>query len=260
MTDDNLLKALAATAREEEAADRLAKDWDRYSAGELSEAEVAELAAKPGQPEGAAEAFRPLGEDFRAALVKQAQDNLAAEQTAPSAPANNTFAFPTKPRRVFAPLALAATVVMGVALSLRMLPAPAEVQPLPGYSASLQGGSEFRSEPQAVDTPVFQPGDRLELRLIPDTAVDGEVAGLAIAPASGNRRLFSDVQVDIAPTGAARVVGIVGSDAGEYRLIVAIGRDDALPAEAELGAALEGSRNAAGPGWQAWAWPVEVSP
>ncbi|MEL7450380.1 MAG: hypothetical protein AAFN78_14290 [Pseudomonadota bacterium] len=260
MTDDNLLKALAATAREDEAADTLDKDWDRYSAGELTEAEAAELAAKPGQPDGAAEAFRPLSDDFRAALVKQAQEQLATEQTAPAAPVSNTVAFPSKPRRVFAPLALAATVVMGVALSLRMLPGPAEVQTLPGYSASLQGGSEFRSDPQAVDVPVFQPGDRLELRLVPDTAVDGEVTGLAIAPASNNRNLFSDVQVDVAPTGAARVVGIVGSDAGNYRLIVAIGRADAMPAEGELAAALADSSNAEGPGWQAWAWPVEVAP
>ncbi|MEM9056793.1 MAG: hypothetical protein AAGD86_04910 [Pseudomonadota bacterium] len=258
MSDDKLLKTLGKAARDAESADRLDARWERLSAGELSDAELAELLADPAQPEGAEEAFRPLGEDFRAELAARAAATLEA---APEAPApDNTVAFPPRRRRTVTTFALAATVVLGVALTLRLLPGPQDVPPLPGYSTTLQGGSAYRSDPQPDAVPTFQPDDRLELRLTPDTAVEGELDGLAVAPHPQNLKLFNDLQLDVAPSGAARVVGRIGDQPGEYRLLVAIGRAGALPDEAALAAALGSADTAAGPGWQAWAYALIVAP
>lgn len=256
MSNDELLKALGSAARDGEAADTLDENWDRYSAGELTDEELAELVSRGDQPTHAEQAFRPLDEDFRRKLASKAESVLAQQtEQAPS----NTVSFPARPRRVLAPLALAASVVLGVALALRMLPGP-QVQPLPGYSVTLQGGTQYRSDPSPAETPVFRPSDRLELRLTPETAVEGAVGGIAIAPHPQNLNLFSDVQVEVAPTGAARVVARIGNDPGDYRLLVAIGRADALPDESELAAALAGRDRAAGPGWQAWGYAINVSP
>ena len=95
MSDDKLLKALAAAARKDNAADQLDARWDDYSKGNLSDDEIGELldaSRAQNEPDNTEEAFRPLGDDFQASVLQQAKAESDPSET-PVQP-SNTVAFP----------------------------------------------------------------------------------------------------------------------------------------------------------------------
>src|SRR4051794_40042585 len=101
--DDRFLRELAQVANDEKQAEeaRLDERWDRLSAGALSPEEEAALRALTEASEeggGAYEAFRPLGREFRARVVRARRDQSAA--AAPAEPPARVLPFRRQARRL----------------------------------------------------------------------------------------------------------------------------------------------------------------
>jgi RNA polymerase sigma-70 factor (ECF subfamily) len=86
MNNDSILSELGALARRErEAESPLDERWDRLAAGTLTaeeDAELRALAASSAEAREAYEAFRPLGADFQARVVRAINAERTTEETA----------------------------------------------------------------------------------------------------------------------------------------------------------------------------------
>ncbi len=275
MRDDDLVSRLADLAREEEAAARRRLDprWDRLAAGTLSTEEAAALREEAvASPEGAAalEAFAPLGEDFRARVAAAVEGEVAAARPEEKAPGEVRGLVPRGEGRRRHRAALedagararrrggrrvlvgAAAAGLAAAVVLAVLRPWAAVEPLPPYLASLSGATEeWRGEAPPETTggpPRFAPGNRLELVLTPERAVEGRPE-VATFLARDGELAYWPVPFEVSDHGAVRIAGTVGEDLplppGESRLAVAVGRQgEALPGEAAISRALREWRGA----------------
>lgn len=256
-TDDALLEALGALAREQEAdgvsladlealaaaddpvsaADRAA--FDALLAGDPEAAALLDRLAGPAPVDRFAEAARAA---FAAADDAEVHPTDGGEREAPAAaPAPKPAASRAEPsgagakilpfrRRTVAVLgavlAIAAALVVFVAR-----PAP----PLPGYAASITGGRQIVRGVESADTPTLGPDDRLNIVLTPDVPVDVPVAVVAfILEPNGEARRWMP-PAEISPQGAVRIAG-TGRELGlvdgagpprEVMLRVFVGRADA---------------------------------
>src|SRR5215218_7525825 len=138
MNEDRLLRELGHLAKEEEGAERARLDerWDRLAAGTLTAEEEAELLAlaetSPGARE-AYEAFRPLGPEFQARVVKKISAEL------PKGWRGRLLQFPAVRIGGWVTAAAAAAAVVVVLLR--------PSAPLPDYQIAVTGGSsEMRGE------------------------------------------------------------------------------------------------------------------
>jgi hypothetical protein len=111
---------------------------------------------------------------------------------------------------------------------------------LPGYEMRLEGA--VRTERSAPAVPqgrlVFAPGNRFELVLTPARSAGTSVEARAFV-AEGDRLVPLDAPApQRSADGALRIAGVVGHDvrlpAGDFDLLVAVGRPRALPSPAEL--------------------------
>jgi hypothetical protein len=169
MSDDDFLRELAQANQDREAEERSRLDerWDRLSAGELSpgeEAELRALAAASPEAREAYEAFRPLGPEFQASVVRaiQAQGLPEAETAVPEAPKPPAKVLPfLKPALVIG-WSTAAAAAAAAMLVLLVRPSV----PLPAYtSLEVSGGSRtMRGGPPEGDRK-FAPGDRIQVTL-----------------------------------------------------------------------------------------------
>ncbi len=222
MSDDLWLRELAQVKRDEEEEERARLDerWDRLSAGELSPDEEAELRALAESSEEAGEAyeaFRPLGPDFHARVVK-----------AVSARRARVLPFPA---RLGAWLSAAAAVAAMLVVFLR------SPGPLPDYAAlDLSGGSKAvrGGEAQAGS---FAPGDRIQVGLRPETDLSkaGKLAARCVLVRGDEARLL-DLRTEIDPGGAVKMDGHLddGLAAGDWTLWAVVGRPGKLPETSEL--------------------------
>jgi hypothetical protein len=269
--DDRFLRELAQVANDEKQAEeaRLDERWDRLSAGGLSAEEQAALRALAETSEdarGAYEAFRPLGPEFQARVMKALRDQSApvmpeADVVAPAIPAEpppRVLPFRRRALRLGGWLAAAAPIA---AVLLLMFRGPGALPPLPDYEPKPSGGVQaMRGAPEELGTLV--PGSTFDLVLQPLTAVSGEVAvrcflarGARDAPDTELRPLpVPGAAIRHGSSGALRIHGTVGREIkiprGEWTLWAVVGRPRELPDAAALRAHLAQGRPRA-PDWTA---------
>ena len=276
MSDDKLLETLGKAAREQARDDPLDEQWDAFSRGELDEEAIEALAAMAADgtvPADAVEAFRPLDEDFRGQVANRAVEALATHRAGDggasgSGSGADPIPFPAarKPKRSpmnLAPAAMAASVMLAVGIGFFAIPGSG-VDPIPGYTISLQGGATSRSDSPVGEAPLFREGDRFELRLTPETAVEGDVVARIYVDVPGGLQALGTPPAAVAPSGAVRIVGTTGTDivlpGGDSSLYIVLGREDSLPDAGDLSDALAKDDSAAGRGWSAWKIPVTTEP
>jgi hypothetical protein len=240
MNDENWIRELAKVNREQKTEEegQLGKRWDRLSSGELSKEEEAELLAlAEASEEGreAYEAFRPLGPEFHASVVKaiQEQEGLApAEKAVPRKPPAKLLPFWR--RAQFAGWGAAAAAVAAAVLVV-FLRSPA---PLPAYSSlEIRGDQAFRGEESSLaEVTVLAPGDHFQgtLRLATTSRAKNLEAQYFLIRGKDLRRL--EVDSDIDPGGAIKMKGAIGRDfsSGAWILWAVVGRPGKLPDPAEV--------------------------
>lgn len=218
MRDDDLLRKLGQMARERPAGGRLLLDerWNRLAAGTLSaeeDAELRRLAAGSDDARDAYEAFRPLGAEFHARIVR-----------AVTPPRVLPFV-----RRVAA--WGAATGTMAATIVALLLP------PVPTYAvAEILGGSRT-TRGDLAEAPVLAPGDRFQASLRPETTV--RLASLLRARAfllRGSDLRALDVRTQRDESGAVRLTGTLDRDLppGPWTLWLVVARVGSLPDPSRL--------------------------
>lgn len=239
--DDQLLRQLGELAREEPGSGPPGLDerWERLAAGTLSaeeEAELRRLAETSEEARAAYEAFRPLGEDYQAGVVRAIREQAARR----ARPAGRVVPFRPALRRVAAWSAAAAAAAAAVVLLL-VRPAP----PLPGYTlAELSGGTRPMRD-GVPELPDFAPSDRVQATVRPDTEVV-RAGWLAVRCflVRGREVRPLDVKSQLDRSGSVRVIGTLDRDLppGEWTLWIVVGRRGKLPGEDALRAAPKDAR------------------
>ncbi len=247
MKDDRLLKDLTRVALEEDKAhrNRLDERWDRLAAGTLSpadEAEIRAMAETSSEGRLAYEAFRPLGESFRASVVATLETRLGGTEAAGAPEVSPPARILPFVRRRAAWLGGSAAAAMAAALVL-LIGAP--VPPVPGYGVDLAPGVQtLRSgAPEAAEgEPVFVPGSRFDLVLTPATEVAGRLEARFFLEGGGEIAAW-DVGHEVSPTGAVRIDGTIGEEVeiapGRWTLWAVVGRPGELPGLEELSGDLD---------------------
>ncbi|MDI3289266.1 hypothetical protein [Polyangium sp. 15x6] len=246
MTTDELLKAVAQAAREDEIDDD--PRWSALAEGSLPEqdrAALEEIARRSPRHEEAWHMLRPLDEKARARftdgiLAQMAKEKAAAEESPAPAPPPREGAqvIPLPKKRTWVPAVAALAAAAAVAL-LVGLPArgPSNGDPLPAYEVSLLGGEHStRAEPAPTDPrPPLRlgPGSSLEIVLRPATPDRKPIAAGGFLIQDGRARVWP-IQPEISPDGAIRVAGeretlFPNLSAGSYEIVIAVGRVGALP-------------------------------
>lgn len=143
--------------------------------------------------------------------------------------------------------------------------------PLPGYQAVLEGalrvergpGDPGVSEPAWPEATAFAPGNRFELVLRPETAVEGAVEVRTFRQ-EGDSLVPWPLPAETPEGGAVRIAGTVGREvelpSGESTLVVVIGRRGDLPSPGEVLTRLGESGRAGDDDWQAWRWRLASLP
>lgn len=252
MNDDSWMRELGRVAAEEEEAERgRFAAWERLSAGELSgeeEAALAKQAETSAEARLAYEAFRPLGPEFEARMVR----TLVAARDLPApgavaAPAAPVLPFPHNARR-FGWLAAAA----GIAAALVLLVVTRRASPpLPLYALEISGGQRTTRGEAAGSMPLFRRGGEIAVVLRPPTQAAGRTEARCCLLVRGEDRRTWPLAVEQAGQ-SFRFTGRLdgGLEPGEWRLWAVVGRPGSLPDEAALPSRLRqgGDRH---PGWQA---------
>ncbi len=255
MSEDSLLRELGRLAKEEKEADKARFDerWDRLAAGTLTAEEDAELRAlAESSPEMREiyEAFRPLGTEFQARMVKKIAGELQKDKKSIWTWLLSLFRSTTF-RRVGSLTAAAA------AAGLFLL---AWKPPLPAYFADEPSGG-VRTSRGALSSRTFTPGSELELVIHPRDPVTGDVEARAFL-ARGAEWISWEPRIEI-KKGNVRFRGVLSSEMqpGTWRLWAVVSRRGRLPPEDELRSELQAgrTRQRLWQVWQAWqAVPVEV--
>lgn len=233
MSDELWLRELAQVNREQQDDElaRLDERWDRLSRGELSDDEEAELRALAETSEearAAYEAFRPLGPEFHASVVRAVRaQGLADAQPREKAPAR---LLPFRSRRL---AGWGAAAALAAAASVAILVQP--LAPLPDYSQpQISGGTRTwrGAEPETSNAPVLAPGDPITVIVRPETAVPSgsKLEALCLLVRDQEVRPL-DVQLEIYPQGLVKMQGSLGRDLppGTWTLWAVVGRPGKLP-------------------------------
>ncbi|EYF00260.1 hypothetical protein [Chondromyces apiculatus] len=271
MKDDDLLRALGRAARED---DLLADPrWDALAAGELSEREVEALKAlSRGDPEalGAFEAFEPVAAEVREAAAARARamlqerpvgsvGSVGAEDAGGARGARGTRGargaevVRLPGRRKLLASVLAGAAAMAAAAVVWVMAGSGARDGLPVYALAVLGGEQTERHggpPEAEGPPRIGPGSRLEIVLRPVTPAQVPVAvrGFLVSGgdvAAGGGRPW-EPPVEISAEGSVRIAGsrealFPGVAPGEITLVLAVGRPEALPADAARAVAMSGA-------------------
>lgn len=265
---DPWLEELAKVAQREDPT--VDPRWDALAKGSLTKEQEEELRAsaeRSAKEQQAFEAFRPLDDGARArfadrilASLDEAQEGSPIQGEAPAAeepraeppseaPAADVIPFPGR-RRALRTILVATPLAAAAAAAVFLLRPAEKTSPVPSYELVISGGErEARSATDpAVGVLRLGPGSRLTLTLRPATSVEGPIAvrGLLVQgghiapsekdPAKGDRAVREwSPQVAITSDGAARIDGakealFPGIPAGEWEILLAVGRPSELPA------------------------------
>jgi len=218
VNNDELLKALADVAREENGA----RDSQRAALAERSSADREAL-----------EANRPLDADARARIV----DRILASQRSQPGAGEVIVLSPPKRRMglAMAAFAVAAALVLWYSLSTR--PGSPEIASIPPYGIAISGEIQgSRSEPGVpAETPRFGPGSRPVITLRPATPTTGPIAVRGFLIGEDQIREWN-VNAEISENGSFRITGDMGAlfqgvPAGRWKLVFAVGRAETLPTD-----------------------------
>jgi len=268
VSEERLLRDLARVVAEHE------RELARLEAGCLNAA----TATSPME----AEMLKPLGADFRTAIVARLSQDLApapsqvgrsAPRTgdAAQAPSHGMLAglsrfLDTLMQRPALGLGACAAAVIAAVLGLGLL----RVQPggalaLPGYEMTLQGKASMRGDEPAGRGPVaFVPGDGFQLLLRPKNAPGGAIVAQAFVRVGEDLAPLSAPAPRVLDSGVVLIEGQVGEDvllpAGLSRVVAVVARPGALPNAAELQKELSGRDEAFTDEWHAWTVDVVLNP
>ena len=208
MNDEELLTLLRRTAEEE---DRAFEDRAGTPEGR------ALLAPRPGLAEAIA----------ARALAEMGARPPPTPPVAPDAPVTRG--------RGRAAIVVASAAVLALAASVALRVGRSPDPSVPPYEVAIVAGAEetTRGAPSAPPHLVFRPGQQIALTLRPTTRVGGAVAArAAIVSSAGSWPLAVDARVSDAGVvhmqAAWPNVDVPGTD---RRLVVAVGRPDALPSD-----------------------------
>lgn len=232
--DEHWLRELTQVNQEIQDQDRLRLDerWDRLSSGELSpeeEMELRALAASSEEGREAWEAFRPLGPDFQAKVVRAIHE----QEPAPVEPLPEPLPFPRRTIHRVGWGSLAATAAAILAF-LRLSAPP----PLPDYSLdSLSGGTLAMRGDDPEAERVFAPGGRIVITLRPATETLGKgLAAECFLRRGRDQRRLEVVHAKIDPEGGSvQMECSIDRDLppGSWTLFAVVGRGR-LPTAADL--------------------------
>jgi hypothetical protein len=245
MTTDELLKAVAQAAREDEI--EADPRWSALVEGKLSEQDRAALEALASSSPRHDEALRlltPLDEGARArfadAILAQMQGDEAAAKEGPAPappPREGAQVLPFPKRRPWVPAVAALGVAAGVALFIGLRGSPREPRsivetsyhgpndmmvgvaseneplnnsPVPAYEIALLGGEQTtRADPAPADprsAVLLGPGSSLEILLRPATPEQKPIAVRGFLIRDERARLW-EIKPDVSPDGAVRIAG-----------------------------------------------------
>ncbi len=214
MKDDDLLKALGAAAREDDAKTR--RELEEIAAGD-------EDAARPLDDAARGRIAARLAE---ATGTKSVTTAKSAKTTKPDPPPNVILL--RRAAWIVAPLAMAAAVLLWISR-------PGVITALPEYELALVGGDQTtRATPAQLrgDTLRVHTGARVQISARPATMPDGEIAARAFLIEGGAARVW-DVPIEISPEGAARIAGDAGAifpaQSGDWDVVIALGHPGSLP-------------------------------
>jgi hypothetical protein len=265
MSDENWIRELAKVnlEQQEEEEGQLGERWDRLSSGELSAGEEAELLAlAESSEEGreAYEAFRPLGPEFHASVVKAIQEQAIREQAEKAATAKPPAKLlPFSRRAQFAGWGTAAAIAAATLFLLVRNPA---LPPLPIYTIEPpQGDQDVRGETgPATGLPVYHSGSLLTLDASSEQDVTGPVEAYAFA--GRDEELVPLKRPDVG-NGMARLRGTLGQEiqlqSGEQTIWIVVSRPGKSPTASELQDSLRTGR-AQYDNWQAVCDAITASP
>ncbi len=235
MTDDEVLEAAAAAAREH---DVLADPrWPSFAEGSLGEDESAALVALARQTEAgrrALDLYRPIPAAEQATFV---------DQILAPAPARVPATGARGPRRA---AAMAFSIVALAAGTTLLLTLPARgPSPVPDYSITLVGEQTQRGPAAAAPLPVFGPGSEVDLVARPATATMGAVAARAFLLREGRVEAWSP-PMEVSSAGSVRIAGSFeevfrGIAPGAVDLVLAVGRPGSIPEVSVVYPALVGA-------------------
>ena len=271
MSDDLWLKELAQVIRDREAEERSRLDerWDRLSAGTLSpeeEAELKALAETSEEARDAYEAFRPLGPEFQASVVREIRKKQPLpRQDEPTAAESPPKLLWFRRRDSFrwagwgAAAAVAASLLFLIGYDLASYP------PLPVYTAEVgRGDQESRGETgPAAGLPVFSPGSLFSLSVLPRQAVMDPVEVHGFLADGGDLVPWEPAPPFEVVEGKVRLRGSLGREIrlpeGTWTVWIVVSRPGKGPSARELQAELrDGRRQDAD--WQAVCASVKAMP
>jgi len=235
------LDALGAVAREQDESSQSGR-WEALARGELSPEEVSELERRAETDPATAELlelYRPLDAEARSRIAERLVPTVVTQGSVQS-----VIPIWKRVPWVVVPVAAAALVML-------WLMQPTKLSPLPGYSATAEGGqSTVRSTLSDAGFVVLKPDSTLTLVLRPATEVKGPVTARFYAK-QGDRLDVLALEAEAAAAGALRVkrtaAEIFAQRRGRWTLIAVVGRPEALGIGVESKAKGETS---SGPGWQ----------
>ncbi|HKI04367.1 MAG TPA: hypothetical protein VKK31_20485 [Thermoanaerobaculia bacterium] len=274
MNDENWIRELTKiTLEQQEEESQLDERWDRLSSGELSpeeETELLALAETSEEGRKAYEAFRPLGPEFQASVVrtirKKRKKRTLWEFLADHWKAlANLLPLPRSAQ--FAGLGTAAAVAVVLIHLGRIPPSPPPIPPpIPDYvKESLQGDQDSRGKGgPSTSLPVFSPGSQLSLILGPQQDVTGPVEAHAFLTDGEDVVPWKpEPPLDIAGSGVVRLRGTLGQEIqlplGVQTIWIVISRPGKGPSARNLQAELKAKRTRDAD-WQAVCDEVTAAP
>jgi hypothetical protein len=232
MSDNLWQRELAQVNRDqqEEERRRLDERWDRLSRGELSPEEDAELRALAETSEearAAYEAFRPLGPEFHASVVRAVREQGLAPEARPAPEQRPEKLLPFR-RRSLAWWSAAASAAAAATVVLLLRP----LAPLPDYSLEVtRDVSAWRGEQPEV--PVLALGDGFTVTARPATEVSrgSRLEARCFLVRDRELRSLEVHQPEIYPNGLATIKASLGRDLppGTWTLWAIVGRPGKLP-------------------------------
>jgi hypothetical protein len=216
---------------------------ERYAEGKVDAATLAEVARREGTDgdlDDELRAFAPIGAEardrFAARVIAQRKIDENAKESAPPASVVRPRVIPFRRLTVaMSALALAASLAF-------VLRTKSAEPPLPAYELSFVGGEQiWRGDPPSDPAAPhrFARGEHVRLFARPSTEVDGPVEARIFLRRGQDVRAWP-TSIDVSSAGAVRVVAspesLPAGTEGDWDVIVAVGRPDALPGPNELDA------------------------
>jgi hypothetical protein len=242
MTDDELMTATLEAVHAERRRRAHEERLEAYVEGKLDEAAVAELARSGGTDadlEDELVAFRPLDGAARAEIHAKVLREMNAEPT----PSRRGRLLPFRALKGRAVSAIVGAVALAASVAL-VVHVRSQPTALPRYDLAFVGGErDWRGEAPAVDPGSehrFSRGELVRLLVRPRTAVREPVAARVFLRRGDNVRPWP-APVEISSAGAVRVAGspetLPPGTEGDWEVVVAIGRQEAMPGADDLDAA-----------------------